>query len=224
MAIVAISILESLCATDPRRAPSSGCGRCQCVPADLPPFSVVPSDLNFSNVGARVGDGGPCKRDGAPITTAFLNFRSACLRRITCRALQSAMDSIFLFRCSFSRRRSTQSLRTSINAGSCCSRHAFPRCTALHAMADLVMAVVSVPWNKLVRCSVCRWEVCWARPSGFEGVLAHCRFSLNAHNFFEEALLVPASIQRCPSSPLMLKLLTCTSICKTICNAVRHIA
>ena len=28
---------------------------------------VVPSDLHFSNIGARVASGGPCKRDGAPI-------------------------------------------------------------------------------------------------------------------------------------------------------------
>ena len=108
-------------------------------------LSVYPSDLNFFNIGARVGRGGPCSRDGASNSTAFLNLRWACSRRITCRALYSAMDKLFLFRGSFSRRRSRQSLRTSLIAGSCCSRLVFPRFTALRAMADLAMAVVSVP-------------------------------------------------------------------------------
>ena len=177
-------------------------------------LSVVPSDFNFSNIGARVGGGGPCKRDGAPISTAFLNLSSACLRRITCRALYSAMDNIFLFKNSFSRRRSRQILRTSINAGSRCSKHVFPRFTARHAVADLAMVVVSVPSAGI--------NVCDAVSVPGKSVLSF--LSLNTHNFFGKALLVPASIQRCPSSPLMLKLLMCTSICKAICNAVPHIA
>ena len=81
----------------------------------------------------------------ASVMAAFLKWRSACLRRITCRALYRAMDNLSFVRCPFSQRRSRQSLRTFINAGSCFSRHAFPRFTAPHAMADLAMAVVSGP-------------------------------------------------------------------------------
>ena len=108
-------------------------------------LSVVPSDLKISNIGARVAGGGPCKRDGAPVATVFLNLRSACSRRITCRVLYSAMDNLFHFKGSFSRRRSTLSLRTSINAEWCCSRHVFLRFAVLHAMAHSAMAVVGVP-------------------------------------------------------------------------------
>ena len=106
----------------------------------------------FSSVGARVGGGGSCSRDGAPVSTAFSNLRSAGLRRITCRALYSAMDKLFLFRGSFSRRRSRQSLRTSLTVESCCSRRVCPRFTALHAMADFAIAVVSVPSARMNWC------------------------------------------------------------------------
>ena len=50
---------------------------------------------NFSRIGARVGGGGPCSRDGAPTSTAFLNLGSACLRRINGRVLCNAMDNLF---------------------------------------------------------------------------------------------------------------------------------
>ena len=143
-------------------------------------LSVVPSALNVSSVGARVGSGGPCSRDGASIATA-LNLRSACLRRITCRALCNAMDIFFSSRGSFSRRRSKQNLRTSLIVGSCCSRRVFPRFTAPHAKAFFAIAVVSVPQcrNELVRSGVCPQEVGWARPSRSKSFLARCRFSLN---------------------------------------------
>ena len=124
--------------------------------------------------------------------SVHMNVRSACLRRITCRALYSAMDKFFLFRGSFSRRRSKQILRTFLIAGLCCSRRVFPRFTAPHAMADFAMAVVSVPSAGMRWCEAesVFWEVCWARPSGSKSFLARCRFSLNTHNLFNKTLLV----------------------------------
>ena len=107
--------------------------------------SVVPSDLNFSNTGARVAGGGPCKRGGASISIAFLNQDGPFTPHHLSSSEAVRWTSYFLFKGSLSRLRSTQSLGTSVNAGSCCSRHAFPRFTAPHAMADLAMAVVNVP-------------------------------------------------------------------------------
>ena len=89
-------------------------------------LSVVPSAHNFSRIGARVGGGGPCMRDGAPASTAFLKLRSVCFRRIGWRALFSAIDNLFLLGGSFSQRRSTPSPRTSNHIGSCCFGPAFP--------------------------------------------------------------------------------------------------
>ena len=89
-------------------------------------LSVVPSGPNFSRIGARVGSGGPCKRDGAPALTTFEKLRSVCLRRVNCRALYNATGQFSLFRDPFHSKRSTPSLRTSIHTGSCCSRPAFP--------------------------------------------------------------------------------------------------
>ena len=56
-------------------------------------LSTVPSSPNFSSIGARLGGGGPCKRDGAPASNAFLKLRSVCSRRISWRALYSAIDN-----------------------------------------------------------------------------------------------------------------------------------
>ena len=114
-------------------------------------LSVVPSVWS-QLLRDRSESGGPCKRDGAPASTAFLNLRSACLRRSTCRARHSAMDKLFLFRGSFSRRRSSQSLRTSLVVGSCCSKRVFPRFTAFHTMGDFAIAVVSVPRARMNWC------------------------------------------------------------------------
>ena len=59
-------------------------------------------------------------------------------------------------------------------------------------MADLAMAVVSVS-SAFVRRSISSGEIRWTRPSGFNGFLTYRRFSLNAHNFFDETLFVPTS-------------------------------
>ena len=75
--------------------------------------------------------------------------------------------------------------------------------------------------NQLVRRSISPGETSWARPSGFEGFLTYRR---TPTTFFNETLLVTASIQPCPSPPLMLKFLARASICQAICDAVPHVA
>ena len=95
-------------------------------------------------------------------------------------SVQCIGQVFFLFRGSFSRRRSKQILRTSVIAGLCCSRRVVPRFTARHAMADFAMAVVNVPSAGMRWCEAesVFWEVCWARPSGSKSFLARCRVSL----------------------------------------------
>ena len=72
-------------------APANGGQFCQrCAGSTL---SIVPSSPNFSSIGARVGGGGSCKRDGAPASNAFLKLRAVCSRRMSWRALYSAIDN-----------------------------------------------------------------------------------------------------------------------------------
>ena len=90
-------------------------------------------------------------------------------------------------------------------------------------MADLAMAVVSVPCAGTGLCDAASvGEIRWASPSGFEGILAYRRFSLNTHNFLDEALFIP-STQWALSPPSMLELPGSALVGQAISDAVSHI-
>ena len=171
-------------------------------PADLP-LSLSCHLIPISpRSGARVGCGGPCKRDDAPISNGGL---PACVASPV-ELCTSAMDNLFLFHTIFA-------LPSKQNR-------------VVQDMADLAMVVVGVPqcYNKLVRCQ-CQ---SWGSPSGlsiwFRRLLGTLSLlSLHIHNFVDETLFVPVSYQRTPSPPQVLKLLPCTRVFQAICSAIPHI-
>ena len=153
--------------------------------------STLSSAPNFSRIGARVGGGGPCKRDGAPASTAFLKLRSVCFRRISWRALYNAIDN---FSSSGDPFRSDVLLQ--VYALPTTSDHAVLGLLShasqfLMRWKTLAMAVVSVPSAGTSSCDavIRSWEIRWTSPSGFQGIVTYRRFSLNIDNL----LMKPSS-------------------------------
>ena len=99
----------------------------------------------FSKIGALVGGGGPFKCAGATNSVSSLNCRSACFRRITCRARRRAMEKFSRFKGFFPRRRSKQFFCNSVIVGSRGCRRHVRHLAAPHLIADVAIAVVAVP-------------------------------------------------------------------------------
>ena len=92
-------------------------------------LSVVPSDLNFSNIGARVGGSDPCNRDGAPISACLCAVRGTIFFPSRAPFQDDVPDRVFAL----------PSVQDHADRDMFPTLHYSPR------NADFPMAVVSVP-------------------------------------------------------------------------------